>query len=241
MDVILSTVRVIHLTIEVLRAESEASSADILQRAAEILLSGGLVVYPTDTSYGLACNPDLSDALDRLLAAKHREKHLGVPLLFSDFSQCEPYHEFGSLERVIARIFWPGPLTLIVKARSSVPEHITVGRGSVAIRVPNHFIPRTLAKLLGGPIVGTSANRTGGPSPFEVSVAIEQLGQDVNLYIDGGQSTSTKDSTIIGVEDDGNIKVYREGQISIDDLTEHLKVDSDALKLWTTRIVYADM
>jgi tRNA A37 threonylcarbamoyladenosine synthetase subunit TsaC/SUA5/YrdC len=94
--------------------------------------------------------------------------------------------------------------------------------------------------------VGTSANRTGGPSPFDVAVAIDQLGDEVDLYIDGGPSLSTADSTIIGVEGTGideplNIKIYREGQLSVNELSEILKVDSGALNTWSNRFVYTDM
>jgi L-threonylcarbamoyladenylate synthase len=156
------------------------------------------------------------------------------------------YHHFGSLEKVIARLFWPGYLTLIVKARPEVPDHITVDRSTIAIRVPNHVVPRGIAQKIGGPLVGTSANRSGGPSPFDVSVAMDQLGEEVDLYIDGGPSPSSANSTIIGVEgaEEGeplNIKVYREGQLSIDQLSESLKVDTDALSAWSTRFVYTDM
>jgi len=161
-------------------------------------------------------------------------------------SQCEEYHEFGGLERVIARLFWPGVLTLVVEAKPEVPDYITVGRSTIVVRVPNHVIPRGIAQRIGGPIVGTSANRTGGASPFNVAVAIDQLGEEVDLYIDGGPSSATSDSTIIGVEGtetEGplNIKVYREGQLSINELSESLKVDTDALGAWTTRFVYTDM
>jgi tRNA A37 threonylcarbamoyladenosine synthetase subunit TsaC/SUA5/YrdC len=112
--------------------------------------------------------------------------------------------------------------------------------------VPNHIIPRGIAQKIGGPIVGTSANRTAGPSPFDVTVALDQLGDEVDLYIDGGPSSSTANSTIIGVERIGdeeplNIKVYREGQLTINELSESLKVDSDALTYWSTRFVYTDM
>ena len=122
----------------------------------------------------------------------------------------------------------------------------SIHNSTIVIRVPNHVVPRGIARKIGGPIVGTSANRSGGPSPFDVSVAIDQLGDEVDLYIDGGPSTSTADSTIIGVEPSGtdgplNIKVYREGQLSINELSESLKVDSDALLAWTSRFVYTDM
>ncbi|NHJ12501.1 MAG: threonylcarbamoyl-AMP synthase [Candidatus Thorarchaeota archaeon] len=219
---------------------------DIIKEAASIILEGGLVVYPTDTSYGLACDPRLEEAMERLVNAKRREKNLGIPLLFSDLAQCEMYHHFGSLEKILAKIFWPGALTLVVTASEAVPKHVTVGRDSIAVRVPDHVIPRGLANEIGAPIAGTSANISGGDSPFNVNTAIEQLGEVVDLYIDGGPSKSKLNSTIVGIEETGisgeplNIKVYREGEISIEQLTDRLKVDSDALKFWTTRVVYAD-
>jgi L-threonylcarbamoyladenylate synthase len=229
-----------------MRIEDIANCDEIVSRAAEIVKSGGIVVYPTDTSYGLGCDPRILEALERLVAVKRRDRRLGVPLLFNDLRQCEKYHEFGSLELVIARLFWPGMLTLVVEARPDVPEHITAGRSTIAIRVPNHDIPRGIAQKIGGPLVGTSANRSGGPSPFNVAVAIDQLGEEVDLYIDGGPSQSVENSTIIGVEhseEEGppSIKVYREGQLPISTLSENLKIDSDALGAWSNRFVYTDM
>jgi L-threonylcarbamoyladenylate synthase len=229
-----------------MRIENLEKCDTIIERAAEIVKSGGVIVYPTDTSYGLGCDARNPDALERLLAIKRRDRRLGVPLLFSDLGQSEQYHDFGSLEKVIARLFWPGFLTLIVKARPGVPDHITADRSTIAIRVPNHVIPRGIAHKIGGPIVGTSANRSGGASPFDITVAMDQLGEEVDLYIDGGPSPSSANSTIIGVEgaEEGeplNIKVYREGQLSINQLSESLKVDTDALSAWSTRFVYTDM
>ena len=234
-------IRVKTLTIEIVKVEDEDSTRDAISRSAEIIRAGGLVVYPTDTSYGLACDPQLPEAMERLFDVKQRDRSLGIPLLFSDLAQCETYHEFGSLERVIARLFWPGGLTLVVYPKESIPKHITAGRASLAIRVPNHPIPRGIAKSIGSPIAGTSANKSGGMTPFDVSVAVDQLGETIDLYIDGGTSKSTTNSTIVGVEEDGCIKVYREGQVSIETLTENLKVDVDALRFWSTRIIFADM
>ncbi len=229
-----------------MRIEDLANCDTIIERAAEIVKSGGVIVYPTDTSYGLGCDPRIPEALERLIAVKRRDRRIGVPLLFNNLEQCEMYHDFGSLEKVIVRLFWPGILTLIVDARSDVPKHITADRSTIAIRVPNHVIPRGIAQKIGGPIVGTSANRSGGPSPFDVTIALNQLGEEVDLYIDGGPSVSTDNSTVIGVEGTGkdeplNIKVYREGQLSISKLSDSLKVDSDALSTWSSRFVYTDM
>lgn len=229
-----------------MRVENLDRCDTIIERAADIVKSGGIVVYPTDTSYGLGCDPRIPEALERLAAVKRRDRRLGVPLLFKDLEQCEIYHDFGGLEKVLARLFWPGVLTLVVEAKPDVPEHITAGRSTIAIRVPNHIIPRGIAQKIGGPLVGTSANRSGGTSPFDVTVALHQLGEEVDLYIDGGPSPSTENSTVIGVEGTGkeeplNIKVYREGQLSVTKLSESLKVDSDALSAWSSRFVYTDM
>ncbi len=181
--------------------------------------------------------------MTRLIAAKKRDPGLGVPLLFADYNQVETYHDFGDLERILVRLFWPGALTLIVTASHPVLAKVSGKRNSIAVRVPDHPVPRAIAKEVKGPIVGTSANLHGGPSPFDVSVAMEELGSSVDLYIDGGPSKSRLNSTIVGVEPGapGNIKVYREGDITVERLNEILKVDADAVRFWTKRIVYADM
>ena len=173
-----------------------------------------------------------------------RNRCLGVPLLFSDVAQCKTYHEFGNLERVLIRLFWPGALTLVVTPKGSVPELVTGGRGSIAVRVPDHVIPRGIAQGIKGPIVGTSANRSGESSPFEITVAMDQLGDEVDLYIDAGPSKSKASSTIVRVEENdvegASIKVIREGALTMGKLVESLKVDSDALRFWTNRIIFAD-
>lgn len=235
------------MTAEIARIASPDDVEDVVKRAAEVVGEGGIIVYPTDTSYGLGCDATNPQSLDRLITMKQRDRELGVPLLFHDLGQCEKYHEFGSLEKVLARLFWPGALTLVVKARPEVPDHIVVGRDSIAVRVPDHDVPRGIARTLRGPLVGTSANLSGGPSPFDVSIAMDQLGEQVDLYIDGGASSSNQNSTIVGVEASEennealNIKIYREGALSVQKLTESLSVDSDAIRFWTTRFIHTDM
>ncbi|MFW9806352.1 MAG: L-threonylcarbamoyladenylate synthase [Candidatus Thorarchaeota archaeon] len=235
------------MSAEIMRIEDIERCDHVIERAAEVIAAGGIVAYPTDTSYGLGCDPRNRESLERLIAVKRRDRRLGFPLLFADEAQCELYHEFHGLERVIARVFWPGALTLIVDPRSDVPPHITAGRSTIAIRVPDHVIPRGIARKIGGPIVGTSANRSGGPSPFNLSVALEQLGDEVDLYLDGGPSSAQHNSTIIGVEASEiteerlNIKVYREGALPISEIEANLKVDSDAMSFWSSRFIEPDM
>ncbi len=231
------------LTAETVVAKEE-NYQDIISRAIEVIKDGGLIVCPTDTSYGLACDSRNQAAVEKLINVKRRNRSLGVPLLFSDIAQCETYHEFSNFERVLTRLFWPGALTLIVTPQGSIPETITGGRGSIAVRVPNHIIPRGIAQGIKGPIVGTSANRSGKPSPFKFTVAKDQLGDEVDLYIDAGPSKSEANSTIVRVEENdvegASIKVIREGALTMGKLVESLKVDSDALRFWTTRIIFAD-
>jgi tRNA threonylcarbamoyl adenosine modification protein (Sua5/YciO/YrdC/YwlC family) len=231
------------LTAETVVAKEENYQA-IINRAIEVIKAGGLIVCPTDTSYGLACDSSNQAAIEKIINVKRRNKKLGVHLLFSDSAQCDTYHEFSNLERVLTRLFWPGALTLIVTPKGSVPELVTGGRGSIAVRVPDHIIPRGIAQGIKGPIVGTSANRSGEPSPFEITVAKDQLGDDVDLYIDAGPSKSEANSTIVRVEENdvegASIKVIREGALTMGKLVESLKVDSDALRFWTTRIIFAD-
>ncbi len=215
----------------------------IAARAAEILRAGGLVVYPTDTIYGLACDPRIDDSVKRLLDVKRRSASLGLPLLFANMAQCEQYHVFEELERILATLFWPGALTLVVRLKQPLSPLLTGTRDTVAIRIPNHIIPCEIARHLDSPIVGTSANISGGASPFEVSTAREQLGDDVDLYIDGGPSRATASSTIVGIDSGppSSIIVYREGQIPLKQLIAELQVQPRAMELWSSRIVYADL
>ncbi len=217
---------------------------EIIDRAVDILKKGGLVVYPTDTSYGIGCDPLNPEALKSLLRVKQRDPKYGVPLLFSSIDQCSEYHTFHEFERILARLFWPGALTLVVTPRKEIPEHVRGERESIAVRVPDHDVPRAIARKMDVPIVGTSANISGGPSPFSMDVALEQLGDSVDLYIDGGESKVIKNSTIISIVSSGDkshIKVHREGVITIERLIESLRVDSSALDFWTTQVIPADM
>lgn len=235
--------RVTPLTSETVVVKEE-NYQDIIDRATEVIRCGGLIVCPTDTSYGLACDARNQAAIEKIINVKRRDRGLGVPLLFSDVAQCEIYHEFSNLESVLIRLFWPGALTLIVTPKGSVPKLVTGGRGSIAVRVPDHIIPRGIAQGVKGPIVGTSANRSGESSPFEITVAKDQLGDEVDLYIDAGPSKSETNSTIVRVEENdvegASIKVIREGALTMGKLVECLEVDSDALRFWTNRIIFAD-
>ncbi len=128
------------------------------------LRAGGMAVYPTDTLYGLGVDPRSAAALDRLVAAKGREGGKPIPLLLDGPGRAAEFAAFlpPEAERLIGR-FWPGVLTIVVPAAPAVPPQVTGGTGTVGLRVPDHPVPRELARRLGGAITGTSANRSGNP------------------------------------------------------------------------------
>jgi len=170
-----------------------------IEKAAEVLHRGGLVVFPTDTVYGLAADPCNRAAVERLYEIKQRPRDKSLPLLASGVRQLKKIAELNPLARFLAARFWPGGLTLVLKRKISFPEYVSGGGGTIAVRVPHHRVPAGVARLLGGPVVGTSANLSGRPSALTASAATMQLGNFVDLIIDGGECPGGIESTIVDV------------------------------------------
>jgi len=183
------------------------------KQAVEILKKGGIVAYPTDTVYGLGADPLNKRAVDRIYRVKKRPYNQPLPLLLADKSDLSKVA--GVLPDIVWKLagrFWPGGLTLVLKKSSWVPGFVTAGGDSIAVRVPNHDVPIALAQGLGSPIIGTSANISGKPSPITANEAREQLGKEVDLIIDGGRCPGGIDSTVLDVS--GQVPVLiREGAI----------------------------
>ncbi len=194
-----------------------------IEKAAEVLRKGGLVVFPTDTVYGLAADPCNRAAVERLYEIKQRPREKSLPLLASGVRQLKDVAELSPLARFLAAHFWPGGLTLILKRKVSFPEYVSGGGGTIAVRVPGHRVPAGVARLLGGPIVGTSANLSGRPSALTASAAAMQLGNFVDLIIDGGECPGGIESTIVDVTG-GEPSVIRRGAVPDDAVAEAWKV-----------------
>ena len=172
-----------------------------IQRAVQILLSGGIVAYPTDTLYGLAIDPRRPDACERLFALKGREAGMPVPFIAASLEQVNQIAIFGDGERRLARAFWPGPLTIVATARPSVSRRLLAGGSRAAVCVPAHAVAQALAAALGTPISSTSANRSGEP-PASASDAIRSsLGDIVDLVLDAGPAPGGAPSTIVDLLD----------------------------------------
>lgn len=198
------------------------TSVEDIEEAAKLVLEGGLIVYPTDTVYGLGCNPFDTGVVDRLVNAKERVKG-SLPILVSSLKDAERLGEINGLAARLANRFWPGPLTLVVPPRTSFPSRVTGDAVLVGLRIPNHEIARRLIKESGGMLIGTSANISGRPSPRTAEEVVSELGDRVDLVVDGGPAPLGRESTVVRIQGE-DYAVLREGAISRDDILKTLHV-----------------
>ena len=185
-----------------------------ISNAITVLQNGGLVVCPTDTLYGLAADPMDTSAVRRVIEIKGRSGDQGIPLLLNTAEDATIFAAtFSGVARRLADTFWPGPLTLVLRHIGDVSDAISGGRDTVALRVPDHPIPRVLAAAMGGAITGTSANRHGAPDPLTATEVRGQIGKDVDIIIDGGTLPTPVASTIVEILN-GNLRILRQGTIT---------------------------
>ena len=196
------------------------TSVDDIREAARLVLEGGLIAYPTDTVYGLGCNPFDADAVDRLVKAKERIKG-SLPILVSSFSEAERIGEINDMSAALARRFWPGPLTLVVQTRNDLPAKVTDNSQLVGLRIPNHEATMRLILESGGAIVGTSANISGQRSLSTAQEVLRELGGRIDLVLDGGHTILSRESTVVRIVGD-EIVLLREAAISWDDILKAL-------------------
>lgn len=176
------------------------------------LRDGGLVVYPTDTLYGLGADPFRAEAVARVFAAKRRPPGEPVSVVVPDLEAAQRLAVISPRQQELCRPWLPGPVTLLFAPAAGAPATIISSRNTIAIRVPKHPVALFLAKQF-GPITATSANVHGKAPPIECADAREQLGDSVDLYVDAGPSPLGRESTIIDFSG-GEPRVIREGAVS---------------------------
>lgn len=185
-----------------------------ITRAADTLALGGVLAIPTDTLYGLAADALNPDALDRVYAAKGRPADMPLPVLVVGWEHtlqvAAVSADIESLARRLANAYWPGSLTMVLPAAPGLPERLTAGRDTVAVRMPDHPVPLALAAALGRPITGTSANRSGEPDITDPDQLRRILAPRVDGIIVCGPKPVGGASTIVAVSGDG-ISLLREG------------------------------
>ena len=195
-----------------------------VEKSISILKKGGVVAFPTDTVYGLGACANIESAVERLYRVKKRPQDMPLPLLLANTSQIREVAErVPEIAWFLVQKFLPGALTLVLPRSDAVPDIITAGGKTVAIRIPAHTIPVALAEGLGAPIVGTSANLSGEPNSLTADEVYSQFNNEIDLIIDGGRCPGGVESTIVDVT--GEIPVVlREGAISREELKQVCEV-----------------
>jgi L-threonylcarbamoyladenylate synthase len=178
----------------------EGEAAAFWDEARRVLTSGGVLALPTETFYALAVNPFDEAALARLFALKERPASKPVLVLVGDSAMLDQVADEvpAAGARLLAR-FWPGPLTLILPAREGLPELLTVGTGTIGVRVPRQAVTCRLLTFLGFPVTGTSANRSGAAPLVEAAAVAREFGDRVDLILDAGPCPGGLPSTIVDV------------------------------------------
>ncbi len=195
-------------------------SPKLVDDASKIVASGGLVVAPTDTLYGIIADPFNEKAYRRVYKVKGRSFGKPLPLLLGESHHATILVQVDSLFWRLARAFWPGPLTIVAPAAPGVPDYLAP-EGKVGVRLPDCPLVRLIARRVGGAVTGTSANKSGRENPVTVYNASEQLGDAVDLYIDGGPTLLGKPSTVVEIVE-GKVEVLREGAIPASRIKEVL-------------------
>ncbi len=209
---------------EIIKINQEKPEPSLITYAAEQIRSGQVLGMPTDTFYGLAADPFNLRAVDRVYEIKSRSRHKPLSLLLDTMDQAEelarplpePFYE-------LARRFWPGPLTIIVRAASRLPLKVTANTGNVALRVPAATIPRAVIRIAGVPVTATSANLSGASECTTAEAVRDQLKDRIPIIIDGGTSPRSVASTIVDLTDaGGRWRLLREGAIPRQQIIEVL-------------------
>ena len=207
---------------EVVSMKADKLDMEAIRRGGDILKQGGLVAFPTETVYGLggdALNPQASM---KIYAAKGRPSDNPLIVHIAEFDKLAPIvAEVPEKAKILAEKYWPGPLTMILPKSDLVPQETTGGLDSVAVRFPSDRIAQELIKAAGGYVAAPSANTSGRPSPTTAQHVEEDLGEAIEMIIDGGQVGIGLESTIVDFTEDVPV-VLRPGYISLEMLQETL-------------------
>jgi len=188
--------------------------------ASQTVKTGGLVVYPTDTVYGLGCDPFNVEAVKRVFRVKGERKK-PLPILASGIEHVEKIAYLSKDARKIVERFWPGPLMIIVPKKPTLPNIVTCNLGSVGVRVPKHDLAIQFISLSNGLLVGTSANKTGKKPALTASEAAEQLGKEVDVILDVGPTSLDVPSTVIDLTSE-KPRILRKGSVDSKDIYSFL-------------------
>ncbi len=187
-----------------------------IERAIEVLRQGGVVVFPTETAYGLGCDATNVEAVERIVKMKERPSTMGMAVIVDSIEMAKSYGDFGETEEGLSGKYWPGPLTIVMHNTKGIAP-LCHKADTIGVRVSSNAVAHALAEGLGKPIVATSANVHGAPASYSCDAARGQLAEVENgpdLYLDGGVLPKKQPSMVIEVID-GEIIVHRNGSYKL--------------------------
>ncbi|MEQ9715670.1 MAG: L-threonylcarbamoyladenylate synthase [Candidatus Asgardarchaeia archaeon] len=185
-----------------------------LKNVKKVFDDGGVIVYPTDTVYGVGGNPYNIHAVKKVFDIKKRPYDKGLPILSNSLEILEKIVEFNDKARTLIKNFWPGALTIVAPLKDKRLRFVSGGEDKIAVRIPNDEITLKLIEAIGGLIIGTSANISGKNPCIDSECVMKQIGKKVDILIDAGIHGIGKPSTVIEVEDD-EIKILRTGTVDV--------------------------
>ena len=188
-----------------------------IEKASQIVSQGGIVIFPTDTVYGIGCNPYNKESVEKIYKIKSREIMKPLPVLTYSIETAEKIVEFDQFTKKIVKKFWPGPLTVILKVTDKKIKESLNLKNKIAIRVPDHKCTLELLKKCNF-LVGTSANISGDLPYTDPEECLKNL-ENYDIFVDGGIITSKGESTIIEIENE-QIKIIREGSLTEDEILQ---------------------
>jgi L-threonylcarbamoyladenylate synthase len=189
-----------------------------IAQAVQVLHGGGIVAFPTDTVYGVGAHGLQSSAVERLYLAKQRPRDKAIPLLIAGTGALSQVAvDIPEAAYVLAERFWPGALTLVLRRAARVPDAVTSGGETVAVRAPDHAVTQALIAALGAPLAATSANLSGEPAPDRPDGVLAQLDGRIDLLLDGGICPGGVASTVLDLTVSPSV-VLRSGGIPIEEL-----------------------
>ncbi|MBN2241210.1 MAG: threonylcarbamoyl-AMP synthase [Acidobacteria bacterium] len=196
----------------------DASDGAAVAMAALIIRRGGLVAFPTETVYGLGADAQNPRAVAKIFEVKARPRIDPIIVHVSDIAMARKYGEFPKCAQPVMEKFWPGPLTLVVPKKSSVPAIVTAGLETVAVRIPAHPVAQNLIRFSGCAIAAPSANMFGCVSPTEARHVADQLSCGADMILDGGPCAVGLESTVLSLAGD-TPRILRPGGTSIEELS----------------------
>ncbi len=187
-----------------------------INKAVETLKAGGVILLPTETVYGIAADARSKSAIEKIYDIKGRNNSKPLQVLVSSLEQAEEIAEFNVKARELARKFWPGALTIVLKLRSDgIPNYFNKNSDTIGIRIPNHPIALEVLRELGSPLVATSANISGESDNITFAAAQKTLGDKLDMLLDGGESKVGVSSTVVDLTNPAEVKILRQGSVKI--------------------------